>query len=47
VIAGGKFKPDQVRQQEVVSLLLDDAEVEENRTNANANASASTHISCY
>jgi hypothetical protein len=31
VIAGGKFKPDQgLKNQEVVSLLLDDAEVEEN-----------------
>eukprot|EP01094_Clydonella_sp_ATCC50884_P024135 TRINITY_DN596_c1_g1_i3.p1 TRINITY_DN596_c1_g1~~TRINITY_DN596_c1_g1_i3.p1 ORF type:complete len:985 (-),score=340.79 TRINITY_DN596_c1_g1_i3:933-3887(-) len=29
VMKGGKFKPDQFQPQEVVSLLLDDAEVEE------------------
>merc|ERR1712188_292645 len=29
VMKGGKFKPDQLQTQEVVSLLLDDAEVEE------------------
>lgn len=32
VISGGNFKPDTLKPKEVVSLLLDDEELEKKRT---------------